>query len=213
MSKFDSIFFDLDGTICDSYLGIENGIKIALKKSGVENVKPDLIKQMIGIPLNQSLGKFIFNTDPKNDAKKIATAISYFREYYSKIGLLESNLYPNILEMLEALCKHAKLYIITAKPTSYAKKILVHHRAAHFFNEICGFNEEENFNKADLINRFAPTNNSIMIGDKCQDIKAGKSAGIKTAGVLYGYGSRKEILTAKPDYIIENTTDLLGILI
>lgn len=51
MAKFDAVFFDLDGTISDSFTGIENGIKLALKKSGIENVAPDLIKKMIGIPL------------------------------------------------------------------------------------------------------------------------------------------------------------------
>ena len=213
MAKFDAVFFDLDGTISDSFTGIENGIKLALKKSGIENVAPDLIKKMIGIPLNISLGTFVFNDNPKHDAERIARAIDYFRDYYSTIGLFESEIYPNIPEMLEKLCKHAKIYIITAKPTDYAKKIVAHHKIDPFFVEICGFNGEENFNKADLIKRIAPKSNSIMIGDKSQDIVAGKEYGIQTAGVLYGYGSRSELMASKPDFIVENPSDLIPILI
>ena len=213
MPKFDSIFFDLDGTICDSFQGIESGIKIALVKSGIDNVNSDLIKKMIGVPLNVSLEKYVFDKDDTNRAKKIGQTVAYFREYYSSVGLFESVLYPNIPDILKELARYSKLYIITAKPTAYAKKIISHHGVEHLFNEIYGFGEEIKFNKAKLINRASPKKNSIMVGDKKQDIAAGKEAGIRTAGVLYGYGSRREIEDSKPNYIVERTDDLIEVLI
>lgn len=40
-----------------------------------------------------------------------------------------------------------------------------------------------------------------MIGDRKEDIIAGKSNGIKTIGVTYGYGSEEEIIDASPNNI------------
>ena len=48
-----------------------------------------------------------------------------------------------------------------------------------------------------------------MIGDREHDIIGAKKNGIKSCGVLYGYGSRKELEAAGADYIIEAVSGLL----
>ena len=47
-----------------------------------------------------------------------------------------------------------------------------------------------------------------MIGDKQEDIIAGKANRIKTIGVTYGYGSLQEILDATPDYICNSPQEI-----
>jgi phosphoglycolate phosphatase len=48
----------------------------------------------------------------------------------------------------------------------------------------------------------------LVVGDSIVDIKAGKSAGAKTAAVLSGLFSKKELETEKPDLILENISAL-----
>ena len=55
-------------------------------------------------------------------------------------------------------------------------------------------------------------NESLIIGDKKQDIEAGKEIGIKTCGVLYGYGSKNEIEESAPDFIATSVAELKQIL-
>lgn len=208
MPKFDTIFFDLDGTISDSYPGIENGIEVCLRKSGVQNINSELIKKMIGTPLTVSLNKYIFGNEPE----KVSTAIGHFQDYYGTKGVYESTPYPNIPNLLNELSKKSQLYIVTAKPTPYAKEILAHQQLDHLFEEIFGYTEGEKFSKADLIAKTGKLKNAIMIGDKGADIIAGKQAGIKTAGVLYGYGTAPEILAAQPDYTLKSTSELIDLL-
>jgi phosphoglycolate phosphatase-like HAD superfamily hydrolase len=50
----------------------------------------------------------------------------------------------------------------------------------------------------------------LMIGDTTVDIRAGRSAGAQTAGVLCGFGERAELARAGADVIMPATPDLLG---
>lgn len=54
--------------------------------------------------------------------------------------------------------------------------------------------------------------NCLMIGDTTVDIRAGKSAGAQTVGVLCGFGERPELERSGADLILEKTSDLTGAL-
>ncbi len=52
----------------------------------------------------------------------------------------------------------------------------------------------------------------LMIGDTTVDIRAGKSAGAQTVGVLCGFGTERELRRAGADLILESTAQLKEIL-
>jgi len=53
----------------------------------------------------------------------------------------------------------------------------------------------------------------LMIGDTTVDIRAGRSAGAQTVGVLCGFGEEKELLDMGADLILSNTHHLADVLI
>jgi N-acetyl-D-muramate 6-phosphate phosphatase len=53
----------------------------------------------------------------------------------------------------------------------------------------------------------------LMVGDTVVDIRAGRSAGAQTVGVLCGFGTEKELRRAGADLIIPSTADLAGYLL
>jgi phosphoglycolate phosphatase-like HAD superfamily hydrolase len=54
--------------------------------------------------------------------------------------------------------------------------------------------------------------NCLMIGDTTVDIRAGKSAGTHTVGVLCGFGEEPELKKMGADLILQDTTKLLDVL-
>jgi HAD superfamily hydrolase (TIGR01549 family) len=52
----------------------------------------------------------------------------------------------------------------------------------------------------------------LMIGDTTVDMRAGKSAGAQTVGVLCGFGEKEELLRLGADLILETTSDLTSAL-
>lgn len=53
----------------------------------------------------------------------------------------------------------------------------------------------------------------LMIGDTTVDIRAGKSAGAQTVGVLCGFGEEDELKSWGADLILENTSQLADALL
>jgi phosphoglycolate phosphatase-like HAD superfamily hydrolase len=54
-----------------------------------------------------------------------------------------------------------------------------------------------------------PPGNCLMVGDTVVDIRAGRAAGAQTAGVLCGFGTRRELERAGADIIFDSTPDLV----
>ncbi|MFK8039153.1 MAG: HAD hydrolase-like protein [Crocinitomicaceae bacterium] len=210
MSKFETIFFDLDGTLCDSLEGISNSIRKSLSTCGVNNPKEKMIQKMIGMPLSVSLKRNYF---PK-DKLLLEKAMKAFSHHYNEIGIFESKLYPGIKQLLSSLSQESRLIIITAKPTLLAKKVAKHHKIDTYFESIKGQEfSSVHFSKFKMIKDSLPSGKSIMIGDKGSDILAGKKNKIYTAGVTYGYGKFKELKKPDPDCIIKSVEDLEQLLL
>ncbi len=53
---------------------------------------------------------------------------------------------------------------------------------------------------------------TLYVGDTSVDIQTAKNAGLKSIGVLWGFRSREELLTAGADDVIDHPDDLLKLL-
>jgi phosphoglycolate phosphatase len=53
----------------------------------------------------------------------------------------------------------------------------------------------------------------LMIGDTTVDMRAGKSAGAQTVGVLCGFGEEPELVKMGAGLILKNTSDLANVLL
>ena len=71
--------------------------------------------------------------------------------------------------------------------------------------------------KADVISNLlnemgAPDKDEIlMVGDRYHDIEGAKANGLKSAGVLWGYGSAEELEQAGADYVLASSSELLSL--
>jgi phosphoglycolate phosphatase len=197
-----NIFFDLDGTLTDSKEGIIKCIDYALEKLGYAVPEGFSVNDCLGPPLRLSFRRLL-NT---NDEALIEQAVAIYRERFSTIGLFENQVYPGIPELLSALRENDfKLYVVTTKPKVFAGRIIEHFQLAHRFEAIYGTELNGQFdNKADLIEFILKTRllrgeETMMVGDKREDIVAGKANRTGTIGVTYGYGSLEEITEAAPN--------------
>lgn len=209
-----NIFFDLDGTLTDSGLGITKSISYALEKLGKPVPAKKTLELFIGPPLLESYMKICGLT--KEEGEK---GIDLFREYYSVKGIYENNLYPDIIELLKELKKRDKaIYLTTSKPEEYAKRILKHFEIDSYFSGVYGaFDDEKMSEKEYIIKRALETiqpkptlEETIMIGDREYDIVGATKNGLQSVGVLYGFGSLDELKKANATYIIEKPLDLLA---
>ncbi|MED0982499.1 HAD family hydrolase [Bacillus paramycoides] len=203
--------FDLDGTLTDPKEGIINSVLYALEKMGIEEGKISELDSFIGPPIQQSFAERYNMSEIE-----IEQAVVYFREYLKKSGLLENKIYDGIPTLLQEL-KDAgnRLYVATSKPTIFAKQVIEHFQLTSFFEEIVGSNlDGTRIKKEEIIDHILQTNEElkkeeiVMIGDRKHDIIGANNNGIASIGVLYGYGSEKELSEARATYIVKDVEEL-----
>lgn len=212
MKKYNTILFDLDGTLTDPGIGITNSVMYALKKYGINVSERSELYKFIGPPLAESFGKYYgFSTE------EFYKAVDCYREYYRDKGLYENIVYEGVEDLLKELKTEGKtLAVATSKPEIFAKEVLRHFGLDKYFDYIAGGNLDGTRTvKAEVIAYALESccvtdkKSSVMIGDRMHDIIGAKTIGIDSVGVLYGYGNREELENAGADYIAETVTDIL----
>ncbi len=204
-NDFEYIFFDLDGTLTDPAEGITNSFIYALNYFGLEIPSYQKLCSFIGPPLVHTFEKEFGFKDEKN-----TLAVKKYREYFAQKGLFENKVYPGIEDFLQTLKKKGKhLAVATSKPQEYSVKILEHFGLAEYFEEICGSNMDESRSNKDEVIAYAlrqmkvkDKSKVLMIGDREYDILGAKKNGLKSCGVLYGYGTLQEFVQSGAEYIL-----------
>ena len=217
------ILFDLDGTITDSSEGITKSVQHALKKLGIEENDQTMLRRFIA-PLDESFEKFY-----GFDKEKALKAVDYYRERYSDKGIYENVLFDGIADMLEGLKSDGYIIALaTCKPEIYVPRILEYFNVDKYFDVAVGSELEggERRHKNQVIDEvfvrlaaagLADTGSlsetksqSIMIGDRKDDILGAKASGIDSMGVRYGFAEEQELEIAGADYIVETVEDIRG---
>ena len=63
--------------------------------------------------------------------------------------------------------------------------------------------------KCEIKDEIKDKKRAVMVGDRKHDIIGAKTNGLSSIGVLYGYGSKEELLEAGANYIANSPVDIL----
>ncbi|MBQ7791219.1 MAG: HAD hydrolase-like protein [Rikenellaceae bacterium] len=212
---YDWLLFDLDGTLTDPFEGITRSVEYALNAFGIEVEDRRVLAPFIGPPLVESLTeRYGFTME---DA---VAAVAKYREYFAVKGLYENELFEGIPELLSD-CRKAgyKISMATSKPTHYARIIAEHFDIARYFDAIHGSSlDGTRITKSSVVAEAVAEEHlnparALMIGDRRHDVEGAGEHGIRTVGVLYGYGSREEHEAAGAAYIVNDLDELRELLI
>lgn len=209
MASLELLIFDLDGTLIDSQLDISNAVNATLKAYGVGPLPPSAIKPYVGTgvwPLVQHLLVQERGYDEES-------AFAAFLHHYGAHLLGQTRLYPHVNEVL-ADCVELPKVVLTNKHDSFVRPIVEGLGIDHHFAGLYGRHAFAERKPSPVpIQRICELHGTtperaLMVGDTRVDILAGRSAGARTCGVLFGYGSREELETAGADGLISSWTEL-----
>ena len=212
--KYKYYLFDLDGTLTDPGIGITNSVMHALEKFNIHVSDRKELYPFIGPPLVDSFEKYF-----GFDEKQALQAVEYYREYFREDGIFENVVYEGIPEMLGELKSRGAIFALaTSKPYEFSVRILDHFDLHQYFDIVGAATMDGRISrKADVIShlidklRENEKSSILMIGDRDQDIDGAKVNGLQSAGVLWGYGSREELMDAGADYIVSVPSDIVNI--
>jgi phosphoglycolate phosphatase len=205
-----TIFFDLDGTIIDSFGGFKDALLHAVAPWGLS---PDdaSVRMGHGPPLRDTFIRL--------GAGDVELAVTRYRERYTTSSYKEHPVFSGMQEMLEALhSKKIPLFVATSKPTGISTMILEHLELDHLFVEVVGATLDASRDaKIDVlryaVERASDPEAAVMIGDRKYDIEAANALGMTSIGVTWGGGDRSELELAHADYIVDTVTELTTLLL
>ncbi len=148
---------------------------------------------------------------------EIVALIDWFSRH-RKMSAKKSLLIPGVDEMLARLKGHYPMAIVSARDEKGTMRFLEQFNLVKYFDVIVtGQSAEHTKPYPDPILFAAKKMNvkpeeCLMIGDTTVDIRAGKSAGAQTIGVLCGFGEEPELIKMGANMILKSTSDLVEVL-
>lgn len=204
-------FFDLDGCLVDSREPISAAMNAALHELGLPTRDPATLHRYIGPPLLDSFQRILrtLHADPA----LAEDAVAAYRRAYPDLALRATRAVPGIAEVLADLRGRLTLMVVTSKPLEFAEPILESVGLASCFAEVFApslqaltepkaATLERALAVAGLDDHEGPTE-AAMIGDREQDVTAGRACGITTIGVTWGIGDRAELESAGADVVVD----------
>lgn len=205
---YQTILFDLDGTLTDSGLGITRAVQYALGQMGYAVPERESLFTFIGPPLHKSFQKYY-----AMDEETSVEAVRQFRVYYNQMGgILENEVYPGIRALLSDLKNAGKrLLIATSKPQAAAELVMRHFGLDEYVPEIVGGTDDPTRNTKGKVIAWAlreygvDPKTAVMVGDREHDILGAAENNIPAIGITWGYGSRAELENAGAAAVFDTT--------
>ena len=204
------VCFDLDGTLVDPLLGVQNCLRKTCSAFGL--VLPDeaTVRGWIGFGMREALATL----PGMDDSARLEAVLDFYWERYREDGVFEHELYPGIFHMLHRLKRQGhRIYIVSAKPGIFARRIAYQFDLNLIFDDIFGSSLKGRWQPktdvlAALVARGTIRPGGVMVGDRGVDMVAARDHGLDAIGVGWGYGSRAELTGAGADHIFDTVAAL-----
>lgn len=218
---YESLIFDLDGTLVDTVDDITASMGYAMAGLGLAVPSRSTVVASVGAGVVKLVERLVADAT-RRDAVRAA-----FTEHYNAHLLDRTKLFPEVAETLAAL-GGIPMAVLTNKPEGMSRRILEGLGIARHFRAVCG-GDTLPVRKPDpagvrrLLAELAllrrPTSHEVgsratqggalFVGDSGVDLETALNAGLPCCAATYGYHKPGELDRA--DYRIDRFGELLGI--
>jgi phosphoglycolate phosphatase len=208
------LVFDLDGTLVDSSRDIAAAANEALVRvvPGADPIPMEAILSFVGEGARLLVERCLAHVGSDFSADAF---LPVYLECYRARLLDTTYLYPGIPEALDALAGPA-LAVLTNKPGDMSRAILGGLGVGTRFARVWGAGDvpARKPDPAGLLHLMAeigaPADETWMVGDSATDVNAARAAGVRAAGVTWGFhpGALRE---ARPDCLFDRPADLVAL--
>lgn len=206
------ILFDLDGTVTDSFVAIRATVEQTLLDLGASPTTDDHLRALVGAPLAEVFRHVLGPARPD----LVEPAVARYRVLFDEIGMPHVRLFPGMDGALATLKADGhEMHLVTARGAPSAR-LIVRQLGLHcYFGQIYAPDRHhQNYDKADFVHlamteACAAPAATVMVGDRADDVRAGRAHGAFTIGVEWGNGTRVELQAAGAHAVVERIEDLV----
>jgi N-acetyl-D-muramate 6-phosphate phosphatase len=216
-SRVRGICFDLDGTLVDTddaYV-LRLASWLALPARLWPGANPDIIARRLVMGLESPANLWMHWQDRLGLDEWLGPLLESARPR----GRQPPDLICGVRRLLAALAPRFPLALVSSRDQASTRHILRTHGIEQVFQSVatartCRRTKPYPDPVLWAVGQLRlPPSACLMVGDTTVDIRAGRSAGLQTAGVLCGFGERAEIERAGADLILGSTAELSRVML
>ena len=199
-----AVLLDLDGTLADSRPGIEACFRHMLAELGHDPAVIGDLTWAVGPPIAVSIGTLL----AKYGDDRVDLGLTTYRARYTTVGIYQCTAYPGIQDMLAALTGAGlTLCVATSKRRDFAERVVDYLDFRKYLPRVYGAIPGGGLDdKKDLIAEILRVEGydpatTVMVGDRLHDIHAAQANGLRSIGVIWGYGGEAELREAGADML------------
>lgn len=203
------ICFDLFGTLVDPLRAMEHCLGKACAELGLDVPPRADVARFIGQPPRELVASL-----PGLAPARVDEAFARYWAHVEADGIAKQREYEGIPLMLTRLKRQGhSLYLVTVQPTKFARRVLHEFDLLLCFEAVCGTTPQEpHARKADVLAQLRTQGVALeggyLVGDRGDDMTAGRGAGLIPVGVTYGYGGPAELKAAGAEHLFNSPAEL-----
>lgn len=214
MAELRLVIFDVDGTLIDSLAHIKWAMAVAFEACDLPRPSDEDIRGIIGLSLPQAMDRLSPNA---SDSTLKALVVAYSQAFGSQAEKRpEISFFPGALNMLKALSErdHVLLAVATGKSRRGMDRIIRTYGFETLFQSVQVADDHPSKPHPSMVLQClqetgVDADRAIMVGDTTFDLEMGRSAGVSTIGVDWGYHPT-EHLRPFADAIVQDFDALHG---
>lgn len=216
MKTFDTVIFDLDGTLLNTLEDIADSANYSLTQSGYPGRTLEEIRSFVGNGLGHLMELCL--PDGKDNPHYEKCIADFRRHYYGNMQN-KTKPYDGILELLKQLSEdNFKMAVVSNKFDQAAKK-LTQDYFGNYINVSIGDSENVARKPAPdpvykaLEELGSKAEKAIYLGDSEVDIETAKNSGLISVGAAWGFKGREFLKANGAEYVIDQPRELLNLII
>lgn len=214
---FTHVIFDLDGTILNTLEDLANAGNHTCELHGWPTFSVDDYRYKVGNGMLKLVERFM-PAEYAGDQAIFEQTLAEFRAYYGEHKEDHTAPYPGIPEMLDALrAAGLTLAVLTNKDHFSAAPLIERYFGSERFAYVQGRVPEFPPKPAAPVTLHvleqlgADPAHTLYVGDSDVDVLCGHNAGLKAAGVSWGFRGRSELESAGAGFIADTPEELVAI--
>ena len=207
--------FDLDGTLLDTLGTISGYANEALEKNGIAPIEKNEYKYLVGKGASNLVAGMLRYRGCYSE-ELFGKVFADYNEAYNKNTTRDTEVYPGIRELLDALkAKSIRIAVVSNKPDFATRSVVAAFFGEGYLDEVRGQREgvpikpdpTAVFEVMEMLG--AGAEDCIYVGDTGVDMQTGRNAGLLTVGVLWGFREKDELIENGADHVIAKAEELL----
>lgn len=211
--KYDSVIFDLDGTLLDTLCDLRNSVNFALREHGMAERSLAEIRRFVGNGVRNLCKRA---AEEGTDEEKVDEILATFRAHYKDHSNDETRPYEGIIDLLTSLKERGISTAIVSNKVDSAVQTL---KAEYFsglidvaVGELDGVKRKPCPDTVFLAMEKLGCKCPVYVGDSEVDVETAKNASLDGIFVTWGFRDEAELRAAGAEILVKSVKELSEVL-